>query len=334
MSWTNALAKRDGVCRSTIARTRYALASMTRGTSHCTVSKRIRADGSAGSRRRAGGARRPARGDLAYRVRGWSCAGRDVRVGCGPVRGRRRFTGPARACRSAASMARRRPATMARSILAGREDGTRIALAAALAAAADAGLARRLAGVGAAHGHRDAGAGTGAGAHRVAGEIRTPAAGAVRDRRPGRLRPGDAGDARPHPCRRRQPDVRATNFYIVLYDDVSETRALPVLRRPARSLRRRARSSRSRSTDMPNSLTVALLRHGQPLLGPSAAHPRQLGVQRDPRARPRQRRLARRADAPRATASAARSSCRATTTPRSYTRRGPRAAGVTWPSTS
>ena len=52
--------------------------------------------------------------------------------------------------------------------------------------------ARRVAGAGAPHGGRLAGVGARAGADRIAAEIAAPAAGAVRDRRPGRLRARDA----------------------------------------------------------------------------------------------------------------------------------------------
>ena len=75
--------------------------------------------------------------------------------------------------------------------------------------------------------------------------------------------------------------MSAENFYIVLYDDNRADRALPVFRRPARPLRRRSRATNSPLEEMPNSLTVALLRHGQPLLGPSDAIRRELGVPRD-----------------------------------------------------
>ncbi len=72
----------------------------------------------------------------------------------------------------------------------------------------------------------------------------------------------------------------AENFYIVLYDDLRETMrflyfvdqrdpwvAEPELEMPV--------------GDMPNSLTVGLLRHGRPLLGPSSAIRDTLGVERD-----------------------------------------------------
>ncbi len=74
--------------------------------------------------------------------------------------------------------------------------------------------------------------------------------------------------------------MSAANFYIVLYDDVTETvRFLyfadqrdPYVAEPDVEIP---------VNGMPNSLTVALLRHGQPLLGPSSRIRRQLGVQRD-----------------------------------------------------
>ncbi len=72
----------------------------------------------------------------------------------------------------------------------------------------------------------------------------------------------------------------AENFYIVLYDDVRETLRFlyfaderdPWVAQPDQDLP---------ISEMPNSLTVAMLRHGHPLLGPSATIRRQLGVSRD-----------------------------------------------------
>ncbi|WP_343225031.1 EAL domain-containing protein [Luteimonas sp. MC1828] len=74
--------------------------------------------------------------------------------------------------------------------------------------------------------------------------------------------------------------MSAENFYIVLYDDVRETvRFLyfadqrdPWVAEPDTEIA---------LSDIPNSLTVAMLRHGQPLLGPSARIRRQLNVDRD-----------------------------------------------------
>lgn len=71
--------------------------------------------------------------------------------------------------------------------------------------------------------------------------------------------------------------MTAENFYIVLYDDLSETlrflyfvdRFDPWVAEPERDLR---------VQDMPNSLTIALLREGQPMLGPSAQLRRLHGV--------------------------------------------------------
>jgi diguanylate cyclase (GGDEF)-like protein len=73
----------------------------------------------------------------------------------------------------------------------------------------------------------------------------------------------------------------AENFYIVLYDDIRETiRFLyfadqrdPYVAEPDKEID---------IGEMHNSLTVAMLRHGQPMLGPSARVRHQLGVQRDP----------------------------------------------------
>jgi diguanylate cyclase (GGDEF)-like protein len=74
--------------------------------------------------------------------------------------------------------------------------------------------------------------------------------------------------------------MSAENFYIVLYDDIRETvRFLyfadqrdPYVADPAEELG---------LEEMGNSLTVALLRHGQPLFGPSQELRHQLGVIRD-----------------------------------------------------
>jgi len=72
----------------------------------------------------------------------------------------------------------------------------------------------------------------------------------------------------------------AENFFIVLYDDVRESvrflyfadRQDPYVAEPETEIS---------IGEMPNSLTVALLHHGQPLLGPSARLRRELGVQGD-----------------------------------------------------
>lgn len=74
--------------------------------------------------------------------------------------------------------------------------------------------------------------------------------------------------------------MSAENFYIVLYDDVRETvRFLyfadqrdPYVAEPEVELR---------VDQLDNSLTVALLQHGQPLFGPSARIRRELGVPKD-----------------------------------------------------
>jgi diguanylate cyclase (GGDEF)-like protein len=74
--------------------------------------------------------------------------------------------------------------------------------------------------------------------------------------------------------------MSAENFYIVLYDDIRETvRFLyfadqrdPYVADPSDELG---------LDEMGNSLTVALLRHGQPLFGPSDEIRRELGVPRD-----------------------------------------------------
>ncbi len=72
----------------------------------------------------------------------------------------------------------------------------------------------------------------------------------------------------------------AENFYIVLYDDVRQTirflyfadRLDPYVAEP---------EVETPVSEMPNSLTVALLRHGKPLLGPSARLRHELGVHTD-----------------------------------------------------
>jgi diguanylate cyclase (GGDEF)-like protein len=72
----------------------------------------------------------------------------------------------------------------------------------------------------------------------------------------------------------------AENFYIVLYDDVRDAvrflyfadRLDPYVAEPEADIS---------ITDIPNSLTVALLRHGQPLLGPSARLRQEMGVTLD-----------------------------------------------------
>ncbi|MDG6349476.1 GAF domain-containing protein, partial [Luteimonas sp. 8-5] len=72
----------------------------------------------------------------------------------------------------------------------------------------------------------------------------------------------------------------AENFYIVLYDDVRESirflyfadRLDPYVAQP---------EVETPVSEMPNSLTVALLRHGKPLLGPSARLRHELGVHLD-----------------------------------------------------
>ncbi|MET0328269.1 MAG: EAL domain-containing protein [Luteimonas sp.] len=71
--------------------------------------------------------------------------------------------------------------------------------------------------------------------------------------------------------------MTAENFYIVLYDDLRETLRFlyfvdaldPWVAEPEQELH---------VSDMPNSLTIALLREGQPMLGPSAVLRRTLGV--------------------------------------------------------
>src|SRR5690606_1533666 len=75
--------------------------------------------------------------------------------------------------------------------------------------------------------------------------------------------------------------MSAANFYIVLYDDVRATlrflyfadRLDPWVAHP---------EVETPVAEMPNSLTVALLRHGQPLRGPSERIRDQLRVERDP----------------------------------------------------
>ncbi|WRL49322.1 EAL domain-containing protein [Luteimonas sp. R10] len=75
--------------------------------------------------------------------------------------------------------------------------------------------------------------------------------------------------------------MSAENFYIVLHDEARETiRFLyfadqndPWRPEPERDLA---------LGDMPNSITVALLRHGRPMMGPSARIRDELGVPRDP----------------------------------------------------
>src|SRR5690606_19391899 len=72
----------------------------------------------------------------------------------------------------------------------------------------------------------------------------------------------------------------AENFYIVLYDDIRESvrflyfadRLDPYVAQP---------EVETPVSEMPNSLTVALLRHGKPLLGPSARLRHELGVHLD-----------------------------------------------------
>ncbi len=72
----------------------------------------------------------------------------------------------------------------------------------------------------------------------------------------------------------------AANLYIVLYDDVRDTLRFiyfadqvdTYVAEPQRDLR---------AVDMPNSVTIALLRHGEPLQGPSAMIRERLGVARD-----------------------------------------------------
>ncbi|MEO5565687.1 MAG: EAL domain-containing protein [Luteimonas sp.] len=72
----------------------------------------------------------------------------------------------------------------------------------------------------------------------------------------------------------------AENFYIVLYDDVAESirflyfadRLDPYIAEPDEAIS---------IEQMHNSLTVALLRHGRPLRGPSARLRREMGVDRD-----------------------------------------------------
>ncbi len=74
--------------------------------------------------------------------------------------------------------------------------------------------------------------------------------------------------------------MSAENFYIVLYDDVQETLRFlyfadqrdPYVAEPEVELG---------VSELGNSLTVALLQHGQPLFGPSARIRRELGVPKD-----------------------------------------------------
>ena len=74
----------------------------------------------------------------------------------------------------------------------------------------------------------------------------------------------------------------AENFYIVLYDDVRQTMRFvyfadcldPYIADP---------DSEISAADMPNSLTLALMRHSEPVCGASAMVREKLGVLRDPR---------------------------------------------------
>ncbi|TWG94568.1 diguanylate cyclase (GGDEF)-like protein [Luteimonas sp. J16] len=73
----------------------------------------------------------------------------------------------------------------------------------------------------------------------------------------------------------------AENFYIVRYDDVRDTvRFLYFV--DQRDPWKADPDQEIPLSDMPNSLTVAMLRHGRPLLGPSDRVRRMLGVERDP----------------------------------------------------
>jgi len=73
----------------------------------------------------------------------------------------------------------------------------------------------------------------------------------------------------------------AENFYIVRYDDVRDTiRFLYFV--DERDPWTADPDDEIPVAQMPNSLTVAMLRHGQPMLGPSAQVRRRLGVTKDP----------------------------------------------------
>ncbi|WP_238333446.1 sensor domain-containing phosphodiesterase [Luteimonas marina] len=73
----------------------------------------------------------------------------------------------------------------------------------------------------------------------------------------------------------------AENFYIVRYDDVRDTiRFLYFV--DERDPWTADPDEEIPVAQMPNSLTVAMLRHGQPMLGPSAQVRRRLGVTKDP----------------------------------------------------
>src|SRR5690606_39983572 len=73
----------------------------------------------------------------------------------------------------------------------------------------------------------------------------------------------------------------AENFYIVRYDDVRDTvRFLYFV--DQRDPWKADPDEEIPLSDMPNSLTVAMLRHGRPLLGPSDRVRPLLGVGRDP----------------------------------------------------
>ncbi len=74
--------------------------------------------------------------------------------------------------------------------------------------------------------------------------------------------------------------MSAENFYIVLYDDVREMVRFLYFA-DQRDPWRASPEAQIPVAEMPNSLTVALLRHGRPLLGPPAVLRGDLGVQRD-----------------------------------------------------
>jgi hypothetical protein len=74
----------------------------------------------------------------------------------------------------------------------------------------------------------------------------------------------------------------AENFYIVLYDDEVQTVRFLYFADAMDSFVAEPEQALPLS-EMSNSLTVALLHHGKPLVGPSADLQRQLGIARDPK---------------------------------------------------
>ena len=158
--------------------------------------------------------------------------------------------------------------------------------------------------------------GPGAVADRLAAEIAAPAAGAVRDRRPRRLQRSRCRTC----CGRIHAVVGglmyAENFFIVLYDEHPRERALPVLRRPARPLRRRTRRSRSPVEDdaqQPDRGAAAPRPAAARAVGASCGARWACRGRRRPTARTARTGWACRCGA--TAASAARSWCRATTIP-------------------